>query len=220
MANRIRKGDDVIVLAGKDKGKRGKVQRVLDDGLALSVSKVSLPGDGTPVSGGDTITYALILEVSNGPTTADVVLTDAQLADVAARRSELEAALARSAEDNKVLISGLSRAWMGQALALAEEQIEARLAALVAAEEDLAATISVADSAAEEDIARLTAVYENMKPKDAAALFEEMAPEFAAGFLGRMRPDAAGAVMAGLDPKTAYTISVLLAGRNADVPKN
>jgi len=44
--------------------------------LALSASKVSLPGDGTPVSGGDTITYALILEVSNGPTTADVVLTD------------------------------------------------------------------------------------------------------------------------------------------------
>ena len=63
-------------------------------------------------------------------------------------------------------------------------------------------------------------IHENMKPKDAAALFEEMAPEFAAGFLGRMRPDAAGAVMAGLDPKTAYTISVLLAGRNADVPKN
>jgi len=107
-----------------------------------------------------------------------------------------------------------------QALALAEEQIETRLAALVAAEEELAATISVADSAAEEDIVRLTSVYENMKPKDAAALFEEMAPEFAAGFLGRMRPDAAGAVMAGLDPKTAYTISVLLAGRNADVPKN
>lgn len=107
-----------------------------------------------------------------------------------------------------------------QALALAEEQIESRLAALVQAEEDLAATISVADKAAEEDVMRLTAVYESMKPKDAAALFEEMAPEFAAGFLARMRPDAAGAVMAGLDPKTAYTISVLLAGRNADVPKN
>jgi len=107
-----------------------------------------------------------------------------------------------------------------QALALAEEQIDKRLADLVAAEEALAATISVADKAAEEDIQRLTSVYENMKPKEAAALFEEMAPEFAAGFLARMRPDAAGAVMAGLDPKTAYTISVLLAGRNADVPKN
>ena len=107
-----------------------------------------------------------------------------------------------------------------QALALAEEQIDRRLAELVAAEEALAATISVADKAAEADIQRLTAVYENMKAKDAAALFEEMDPDFAAGFLARMRPDAAGAVMAGLDPKTAYTISVLLAGRNADVPKN
>jgi flagellar motility protein MotE (MotC chaperone) len=107
-----------------------------------------------------------------------------------------------------------------QALALAEEQIGKRLADLVAAEEALSATISVADKAAEDDIQRLTAVYENMKPKDAAALFEEMDPDFAAGFLGRMRPDSAGAVMAGLDPKTAYTISVLLAGRNADVPKN
>jgi large subunit ribosomal protein L24 len=30
MASKIRKGDDVIVLAGKDKGKRGTVLRVLD----------------------------------------------------------------------------------------------------------------------------------------------------------------------------------------------
>jgi large subunit ribosomal protein L24 len=31
MARKIRKGDDVIVLAGKDKGKRGTVLRVVDD---------------------------------------------------------------------------------------------------------------------------------------------------------------------------------------------
>jgi large subunit ribosomal protein L24 len=30
--NRIRKGDDVIVIAGKDKGKRGSVLRVMPDG--------------------------------------------------------------------------------------------------------------------------------------------------------------------------------------------
>jgi hypothetical protein len=42
----------------------------------LSASKVSLPGDGTPVAVGDTITYALVLEVLNGPTTADTVLVD------------------------------------------------------------------------------------------------------------------------------------------------
>ncbi len=104
------------------------------------------------------------------------------------------------------------------ALNLAEQEIRENLAALETVEEELKATLALADQAAEGDLARLTAVYENMKPKEAAALFEEMAPEFAAGFLGRMRPDAAAAVMAGLSPETAYTISVVLAGRNAKVP--
>ncbi len=35
MANKIRKGDDVIVLAGKDKGKRGTVLRVLEDRVVV-----------------------------------------------------------------------------------------------------------------------------------------------------------------------------------------
>ncbi|MCP3970152.1 MAG: hypothetical protein GY717_07515 [Rhodobacteraceae bacterium] len=104
------------------------------------------------------------------------------------------------------------------ALSLAEQEIARNLAALETAEQELASTLAIADTAAEDDLARLTAVYENMKPKEAAALFEEMAPEFAAGFLGRMRADAAAAVMAGLEAPTAYSISVILAGRNANVP--
>jgi len=107
-----------------------------------------------------------------------------------------------------------------QALAVAEAKISENMAALVAAEDSLKATMALADSAAEDDLSRLTAVYENMKPKDAAALFETMDPQFAAGFLGRMRPEAAASVMAGLKPETAYTISVVLAGRNANVPTN
>ena len=107
-----------------------------------------------------------------------------------------------------------------KAIELARAEVEVRLADLVTAEENLARTLTIADAAAEEDVARLVAVYERMKPKEAAPLFEEMAPEFAAGFLGRMRPDAAAAVMAGLDPKAAYAISVLLAGRNAAAPEN
>jgi large subunit ribosomal protein L24 len=35
MASKIRKGDDVIVLAGKDKGKRGTVLRVMDDRVVV-----------------------------------------------------------------------------------------------------------------------------------------------------------------------------------------
>ncbi|RYG91460.1 hypothetical protein EU803_10235 [Loktanella sp. IMCC34160] len=107
-----------------------------------------------------------------------------------------------------------------QALRVAEAQIEQRLQELRAAEEALAATLSLADTAAETDLEQLTQVYQNMKPRDAAALFEEMSPDFAAGFLGRMRPDAAAAVMAGLEPGTAYSISVVLAGRNANVPSD
>ena len=107
-----------------------------------------------------------------------------------------------------------------QALAVADREIERKLAALSEAEDDLRATLALADTAAEDDLSRLTAVYESMKPKEAAALFEQMDPDFAAGFLGRMQPAAAAGVMAGLKPETAYTVSVILAGRNANVPKN
>lgn len=106
-----------------------------------------------------------------------------------------------------------------KALAVADEEIQKRLQSLENAEKALRATLALAQSAAEDDLAKLTAVYENMKPKDAAAVFEAMEPDFAAGFLGRMRPDAAAAVMAGLKPEKAYSISVILAGRNANVPK-
>jgi Ribosomal protein L24 len=33
--NRLRKGDEVIVIAGKDKGKRGSVSRVMQNGKLL-----------------------------------------------------------------------------------------------------------------------------------------------------------------------------------------
>ncbi|PIE12442.1 MAG: hypothetical protein CSA70_09840 [Rhodobacterales bacterium] len=106
-----------------------------------------------------------------------------------------------------------------QALAVADQEIQKKMASLQKAEEALRSTLALADSAAEDDIARLTSVYENMKPKDAADLFETMDPEFAAGFLGRMRPEAAAGIMTGLTPETAYTVSAILAGRNANVPK-
>jgi len=105
------------------------------------------------------------------------------------------------------------------ALSLAEAAIDARLDELLAAEAALSAAVARSESAAEDDLARLTAVYESMKPEQAAILFGEMAPEFAAGFLARMRPEAAAGILAGLPPPTAYAISVVLAGRNARAPR-
>ncbi|MEY1557257.1 MotE family protein [Yoonia sp. R2331] len=105
-----------------------------------------------------------------------------------------------------------------QALRLAESEVAEQLAALSAAEEALRATIALADTAAESDLERLTRVYENMKPKDAAELFEQMTPDFAAGFLGLMEPVAAAQIMTLIEPDIAYSISAVLAGRNAGVP--
>jgi flagellar motility protein MotE (MotC chaperone) len=104
-------------------------------------------------------------------------------------------------------------------LAATRKEILQKLEALEDAEARLSGTISRVETGAEDDISRLTAVYENMKPKEAAELFSQMAPDFAAGFLARMRPDAAAAIMAGLTPRAAYAISVVLAGRNAGAPR-
>lgn len=104
------------------------------------------------------------------------------------------------------------------ALELAERALDTRLQELVAAEDALAKTLAIADDAAESDLARLTTVFEAMKPADAANLFQTMAPDFAAGFLSRMRPETAAAILGGLPPDAAYSLSVLVAGRNARAP--
>lgn len=106
------------------------------------------------------------------------------------------------------------------ALAVSEAAITSRIAEMTAVETELKKTLQIADGAAEADLARLTAVYEAMKPADAAKVFTKMAPEFAAGFLGRMNPGSAAAILAGMPADDAYSISVLIAGRNALVPKN
>ncbi|MDH3263637.1 MAG: hypothetical protein OEM24_06540, partial [Paracoccaceae bacterium] len=101
----------------------------------------------------------------------------------------------------------------------AEEEVSSGLAAMAEAERNLRDLLTLADTAAEEDVARLTAMYEAMKPAEAAAVFEQMDPDFAAGFLGRMRADAAAAVLSGLPPEKAYALSVVLAGRNASIAR-
>ena len=140
----------------------------------------------------------------------------AALAERDADLDEREAALARRA-------AGEERR-QGERMAelvAAKEELRATMAEVEAAEGRLDAAIARASGAAEDDIARLTSVYESMKPKEAAALFETMEPAFAAGFLGRMRAEAAAQVMAGMSPERAYAVSAIIAGRNAalDAPE-
>lgn len=128
-------------------------------------------------------------------------LLDPLVAELEARRAELE--------EREAAVERRER----EADQLATD-IAAQLTDLEAAEKRLERLLAVARTAAETDIAQLVSVYEAMKPKDTARIFAEMTPDFAAGFLARMQPEVAARVVAALDPEKAYSISVVLAGRN------
>lgn len=68
--NRIKKGDEVVVIAGKDKGKRGTVLRVLPEDDKVVVENVNMakrhtkgnPMQGTP---GGIVEKEMPLDISN-----------------------------------------------------------------------------------------------------------------------------------------------------------
>ena len=66
---RIRQGDEVIVIAGKDKGRRGSVLRVYDDGRVLveNVNVVKKHQKGNPNAGqpGGIINKEMPVDISN-----------------------------------------------------------------------------------------------------------------------------------------------------------
>ena len=105
-----------------------------------------------------------------------------------------------------------------QSLSVAEAKLGEQLAAFDKAQKNLEKTLAMADQAAEKDIARMTAVYENMKPADAARIFEKMDVNFAAGLLARMRPDVAAKVLTGMKAENAYAVTLTIASRNHAVP--
>ena len=67
--NKIRKGDDVVVITGKDKGRRGSVLRVLDGShlLVEGVNKVKKHQKPNPVRGlaGGIVEKEMPIDVSN-----------------------------------------------------------------------------------------------------------------------------------------------------------
>jgi large subunit ribosomal protein L24 len=67
--NKIRKGDDVVVIAGKDKGRRGSVLNVLGAGHLLvdGVNKVKKHQKPNPVKGvaGGIVEKEMPIDVSN-----------------------------------------------------------------------------------------------------------------------------------------------------------
>jgi flagellar motility protein MotE (MotC chaperone) len=130
---------------------------------------------------------------------------DALLKAIRERESQLEAEERRMAD-------------RAQTLNVAEAKLAEQLAAFETAQKQLEETLALADAAAENDISRMTTVYENMKPAEAARIMERMDVSFAAGLVARMRPEIAAQVLAGMEADAAYAVTLTIASRNADVP--
>ena len=128
------------------------------------------------------------------------------LAELDARQEELDERAAELETEAERIAEG-------------REALRTQLDEVEAAEAELRELLKMVDKAAEDDLSRLAQVYSAMKPAEASALFEQMPPAFAAGFLGMMAPPASAAIMAALPADSAYAISVMMAGRHADLPK-
>ncbi|NPA72933.1 MAG: 50S ribosomal protein L24 [Gammaproteobacteria bacterium] len=67
--NRLKKGDEIIVITGKDKGKRGSVSQILDNGKVLvdGINLVKKHTKGNPQTGaqGGIVSKEMPIQASN-----------------------------------------------------------------------------------------------------------------------------------------------------------
>lgn len=107
-------------------------------------------------------------------------------------------------------------------------ELDEKQAAINAAEERLAGLLTeyhsgatspaakqAADSAArEDDIRRLIAIYDVMKPASAAGIFSKLPPDYAADILLRLGSESSAGVIAALDPETAAIVTAHMGARS------
>lgn len=69
--------------------------------------------------------------------------------------------------------------------------------------------------AVDDDITRLVAVYEAMKPKEAAAVLGALPPEFSAELLMRVSPETGARIIAAIEPEKAAVLTTYMGARSA-----
>lgn len=65
------------------------------------------------------------------------------------------------------------------------------------------------------DVARLVAVYDQMKPEQAATVISNLPPDFAAEILMRVQPENSARIMASVDPNQAAILTSYMGARSA-----
>lgn len=98
-------------------------------------------------------------------------------------------------------------------LAAAESRVRERLVQLREARKALAEGKDAQRAGTDRTIARLVAVYNAMKPADAAHVLAALPPDFAADILSRVEPDAGARIMAAVDPGQAAILTAHMGAR-------
>ncbi len=102
-------------------------------------------------------------------------------------------------------------------IAEAEARLTRRLQELRAAATATspAARQSAQAAAVEEDIRRMVAIYDVMKPAEAAAVMAHLPPAYAAEILMRVGPENGARIVGALDPETAAVVTAHMGARSA-----
>ncbi len=98
-------------------------------------------------------------------------------------------------------------------LAATEKRIGAKLADLKAIQGKIAALLKEHDSEQRAKLGNLVKIYENMKPKDAAAIFEKLDLPIVLDVIEGMRVQKSGAILAQMNPSRAEKVTAAIADR-------
>jgi flagellar motility protein MotE (MotC chaperone) len=92
-------------------------------------------------------------------------------------------------------------------LAQAEQQLAEKLVELRKLKQQVGSGEQGYLQAQNDDIARLIAVYDQMKPEQAAMVLSNLPPDFAAQILARVQPETGAKIMAAIEPGQAAILT-------------
>lgn len=100
-----------------------------------------------------------------------------------------------------------------QELAAAEQRIKTRLDALKSAKAALGTARGNQAAGTAQGIDHLIAVYDAMKPVDAATILAALPPDFAAEILARVQPETGARIIASIEPGQAAILTARMGSR-------
>lgn len=164
-------------------------------GAAQVAGMVELPARAAGAEGG------LLAGCTDIPEAVDL----AALLDLRAQRLErFKAELARQRAD----------------IAVAEGTLTLKLRQLKALRDAEGAGRGAMRQAVSDDIDRLVAVYDQMKPAEAAAILSNLPPDFAAEILMRVEPGTGARIIAAVDPGQAAILTTHMGARRVAPAKD